>query len=159
MMKLLGGILLVLSGLCWGLGEAGRLSRRVRLLTEFQQLMQALRTEIAYSSRPLGEMLSGRDCRFCRAAADRPEFGWNPAEALARAGEELLQTPKDRRLFQDFAQGLGSSGSQGQLEHLELHMALAEENLKEAREECREKRRLYIALGLFGGLTVCILAV
>ncbi|RKJ39622.1 hypothetical protein D7X94_11715 [Acutalibacter sp. 1XD8-33] len=155
-MRLLGGILLVLSGLCWGLGEAGRLSRRARLLTEFQQLMQALRTEISYSSRPLGEIISKSESRFCREAADRPEFRRNPAEALARTGEELLRNPKDRQLFRDFAQGLGASDTQGQIEHLRLHMALGEENLREAREECREKRRLYIALGLFGGLAACI---
>ena len=42
---------------------------------------------------------------------------------------------------------------------MELCGALAEARLGEAREACREKQRLYIALGLFGGLTVCLVAV
>ena len=64
---------------------------------------------------------------------------------------------KDRELFQNFVQGLGASDTQGQLEHLELYMDLLRERLREAREEYMQKNRLYIALGLFAGVALCVI--
>ncbi len=158
-MKLLGAALLVLSGLLWGLGRSAELRRRVELLTDLLRLIRQLAAEIAYSARPLPELLQRSPSRFCQKAAERPSFGADPRTALEEAGEALLRDPGDRALFRDFAAGLGASGAQGQLEHLELCQALAQARLEEARAACREKQRLYVALGLFGGLTVCLVAV
>ncbi len=156
MMRMLGVMLLVLSGLVWGLGKAGSLGQRVVLLTELLGLMQFLRTGIGCYARPLGELLAAFDSRLCREALALPGFAGHPAGALLQAGEKLFSVEGDRENLRAFTEGLGVSGTQGQLEHLELYMALTEERLKEAKEECSQKRKLYVALGLFAGLTVCI---
>lgn len=155
-MKLLGALLLMLSGLAWGMERAGALRRRVELLMDLLCLLQRLSVEIAYSARPLGEMLAAGESRFCRKAMEWEGFAADPAGGLAWAGEQLLNHQKDRELLYGFAQGLGASDSQGQQEHLRLYQALAGDRLREAQEAYGQKKRLYLALGLFAGLTVSI---
>lgn len=158
-MKLLGGALLALSGLVWGLGQALELRRRVDLLTDLRRLTRQLSTEIACSARPLPELLARNPSRFCREAVKRPEFAEDPRAALVQAGDELLKDFGDREVFRDFAAGLGSSGTQGQVEHLELCGELAQARLEEAREACRQKQKLYVVLGLFAGITVSLVII
>lgn len=158
MMKLLGFILVAASGLVWGMGKGRQLRGRVSLLGELRQLIQRLRTEIGYSARPLGELLGANDCRLCRKAREQPEFSQDPCRALETAGKALFDIGEDGALCSGLARGLGTSGTQGQLEHLQLYGGLVEARLREAEDECRQKSRLYLALGALGGLAVCVLA-
>jgi len=156
-MKLLGSLLLIASGLLWGCAKSRELLRRERLLTEWQRLMQSFKTGISYSARPLAEMIRGDTSPFCREAVKLPDFSRDPRQALAQAGENLLGRQTDKALYQSFAAGLGASDASGQLRHIDLYAAMVEQALKEAREERDRRGRLYICLGLFGGLTVCLL--
>lgn len=156
-MKLVGSLLLLISGLLWGGAKARELLRREQLLAEWQRLLQSLKTGISYSARPLGEFIREEDSPFCQAAVMQPDFGRDPPGALARAGEGLLSKPSDRALYESFARGLGASDAPGQLRHIDLYAARVEEALREAREERDKRGRLYVCLGLFGGLTVCLL--
>lgn len=156
-MRLLGGGLLALSGLLWGLDRAERLSRRVERLRELLRFMQFLRTEITYSAYPLGELLARGQDPFCQEAQRQTDFSAYPVAALEQAGKTLLFHKKDEELYLGFLQGLGASDAQGQLEHLALYMALTETSLSEAQEELSQKRRLYLALGAFGGIGACLL--
>lgn len=156
-MKLIGSVLLISAGTLWGIGRSWELRGRVSLLTQLEALLQWLKTEIAYSARPLPELIRSSGSPFCRAAAERKEFSLDPCGALARAGEGLLSNEKDRELFRGFAAGLGVSGTEGQLEHLQLCMARTRQHLNEARETCRERSRLYIGLGVLLGLGAWVL--
>jgi len=127
------------------------------LLTQLEGLLQWLQTEIAYSARPLPELIKASDSPFCREAAGYPEFSGDPCGALSRAGAKLLHNGKDRELFRDFAGGLGASDTQGQLGHLRLCMARTGQHLTEAREVYRERSRLYTGLGVLAGLGACVL--
>lgn len=157
MMKLIGSVLLISAGALWGAGRSFELRARVGLLSQLELLLQNLKTEISYSARPLPELIRTSDSPFCRAAAQRPEFSMDPCGALARAGEGLLGNEKDRELFRDFAAGLGTSDTGGQLEHLQLCMARARQHLSEARDICRERSRLYVGLGVLLGLGAWVL--
>ncbi len=158
-MKLLGAVLLVASGLLLGWGRSKELGERVAMLMDLRQLMNLLATEISFAARPLPEMLRRSESRFCQQAVKDGAFPQDPRGALSRAGETLLKNQRDRSLFRDFAQGLGTTDIQGQEEHLKLCGALLEDHLREARTDWQEKRRLYIAMGLFGGLTLCLVII
>lgn len=158
-MKLIGSVLLISAGVLWGLGRFWELRARVKLLDQLEVLLQWLKTEIAYSARPLPEMIRSSDSPFCRAAAERTDFPLDPCGALARAGEGLLRNEKDRELFRDFAGGLGASDTAGQLGHLQLCMARTRQHLGEAREACRERSRLYLGLGALLGLGTWVLLI
>lgn len=158
-MKLIGSVLLISAGAVWGIGRSWELRARVGLLTQLELLLQWLRTEIAYSARPLPELIRVSGSPFCRAAAERPEFSADPCGALAEAGSRLLHSEQDRELFRDFAAGLGASDTGGQLEHLQLCMARTRQHLGEAREAHRERSRLYIGLGVLMGLGAWVLLI
>lgn len=158
-MKLIGLALLLLAGLLWGLGKLRELRERVERLRDLERLIQWLATEIRCHASPLPELLAQGDSAFCRAAMVQPEFSRNPQRALAQGGERLLALEKDRELLRGLAAGLGASDVQGQLEHLRLYAALAEDSLQEAREACREKGKLYVSLGVCGGAAVFLVVV
>lgn len=159
MMRLIGSVLLISAGVFWGMGRAGELRARVRMLSKLEVLLKWLGTEIAYSARPLPELIRASGSPFCRAAAERPEFTMDPSGALKRAGEGLLSAEEDQELFRDFAGGLGASGTAGQLEHLQLCSARTRQRLEEAREACRERSRLYVGLGTLVGLGVWVMLI
>ena len=158
-MRTAGALLLVVSGLIWGLGRAGELRRRVELLEEIYGAARRLKAEIYYSSRPIGELIRMCGGRLCSMAAQSRSFQSDPAGALAAAAEELFKKREDRELAQGLAKGLGASDTQGQMEHLELYSALLESRLQKAREELSRKSRLYPCLGLFTGLGLSILLI
>lgn len=157
MMKLAGAFFLVLAGLAWGMGRSRELRQRVEALSELQRLMQWIRTEISWSARPLPELISVGDSPFCREAVKESCFPADASHALLQAGRRLLPQEKDRILLQSFTSGLGTSDIQGQLEHLALCMARVENSLEDAREAVRDRSRLYVGLGAFGGIGLCVL--
>lgn len=158
-MKLMGSVLLVLAGLVWGLGRTWELRQRVTYLSQLEVLLQWLKTEIAYSARPLPELIKAGDSPFCRAAARKPEFSSDPCGALYKAGASLLGDERDKKLIRDLAAGLGTSGIQGQLDHLELCAARARQHLTEARGAYKERSRLYPGLGALLGLGAWVLLI
>ena len=157
-MKLAGAILLVLSGVIGGALGAARLQRRVRMLRDLKMLMQAFQTGIRFAAASLPELiLEYQDFPFCRLAEKDGEFLLNPARALEGAGRVLLWDNGDWELYQGFVQGLGVSDVQGQMEHLELYRSLLEPRLEQAREEAMQKSKVFVALGLFAGVTLSLL--
>ncbi len=158
-MKLAGSVLLVLAGLIWGLGRTRELSQRVAYLSQLEVLIQWLGAGIAYSARPLAELIRAGDGPFCKGAVRQPDFSLDPCGALYRAGAGLLRNDKDRELMRDFTAGLGASGAQGQQDHLELCAARTRQLLSEARGEYKERSRLYPGLGALLGLGAWVLLI
>lgn len=140
-----------------GLWAAGKLKRREAVLLDLKQMIQNFRTGVSYSARPLAELVEAdRDSPFCRLAAGEPTLSLDPRSALESAGERLLDCPEDAELYRGLIRGLGESDTQGQLEHLDLYSALLEDNLARAKTDREKKSRLYVCLGLFGGITLCL---
>lgn len=157
-MKVLGALMILLSGLCLGLQQSRKLAKREEALLDLKGLIRRFRTEMHYSTRPLNELISGdQDSRFCRIAANDPDFLLFPKEALKRSGERLFYETSDLELYHGFVKGLGESDVQGQIEHLALYENLLEAHLLQARENREKKSRLYVCFGLFGGITLCLL--
>lgn len=62
----------------------------------------------------------------------------------------------DMELYRRFVRKLGDSDIESQLEHMSLYAGLLESNLDQAGEAKEKKSRLYMCLGLFGGITLCL---
>ena len=147
-----------MSGLCLGVQKSGELRKREESLLELKQLLQRFRSEIHYTLRPLGELISqNQDFRLCSLAAQERCFSHSPKEALEQAGKKLFRESSDAELCMGFVKGLGESDSQSQIEHLNLYTDLLESHLLQAGEAREKKSRLYICFGLFGALTLCLL--
>ena len=157
-MKLLGGALIILSGLLAGMLGAVRLRRRARLLLDLKAMLQRFQTGIRYAAESLPEMiLDLQSSRFCRLAERDGEFLTDPARALERAGRTLLWDRGDLELYLNFVAGLGVTDTQGQLEHIGLYASLLEPRLLQAREEAGQKAKISVALGIFAGTALALL--
>lgn len=158
MRTIFGVTLILLCGLSLGFSRASVLGRREDALHDLKGFMTALRAEIAFAARPLGEticLLTG--FAICRAAAQVPVVRTDPQAALRSAGEKLFAHPKDRALFLEWVSGLGGVDTQGQLSQIDLFSARLEQNLLEAAQDRAAKSRLYVSLGFCGALSLCIL--
>lgn len=149
---------MILCGLGLGLLKADELKRREEALADLKTLIQVFRTQVSFSARPLAEIIRGdRDSRFCVLAARDPSLLEDPGAALERAGKQLLKDRGDLELCRGLARGLGRSGAQGQLEHLDLYASLLEKRLLRAADSREKGSRLYVCLGLFGGIVLCLI--
>lgn len=158
MRTLFGVTLILLCGLSLGCSRAAVLKKREDALNDLKGFMTALRAEIAYAARPLGETICMfTDSALCRAAAQLPFVRMDPQAALRLAGEKLLLHPKDRALFLEWVSGLGGVDTQGQLSQIDLFSARLERHLQEAAQDRAAKSRLYVCLGFCGALSLCIL--
>lgn len=140
--------------------HARRLKKRETMLLELKKLIWRFQTEISYTARELdGLIAENRDLLFCRLAAEDKNLHGNPGEALKNTGKGQFENRQDEKLFVDFVRGLGTSDTQGQLHHIALHAQLLEERLALAAQDYTKRARLFVGLGLFAGITICILLV
>lgn len=127
------------------------------MLLDFKRMLCAFKTGIGYAARPLADLIAEtRESRFCEEAARNELVLTEPKTALRQAGEKFLSRREDMDLFEMFVQGLGESDTQGQLEHISLCAELLEGAIARATEERERKSRLYVCMGLFGGITLCM---
>ena len=160
MLKFIGTILLIAAGSLCGLLESRKLILRERRLEDFLSFLQVMTTEIRFSQTHLDEIIRrhGEKFEFLKACAEKVEQGaaflsvWRE-EASRAAGFNA----EDRRLLQDFGVGLGTTDISGQLAHCELYTDLFQVRLKEARGQKEKKAKLYLLLGIFGGIAAALL--
>lgn len=166
--KVIGLLLLVAAGAFLGFSAAAGLSRRAAALEKIQRLLIQLGSQIRYTAAPVGELLA--------AAAASPEFQSLPFLKAAAAdlqidgdfhtawrqgvkeqGEASGLTAADRELLVHFGDGLGRTDVEGQLTNCRLYAEQLGERLEEARRDAATKSRLYVTLGVTGGIGLALL--
>ena len=165
MLKITGLILVFLADIC----RADGLLSLHRRVTSFEQMkaVSFIETQIRYSGAPVYEILQKASksdfgkLKFLQKAADlirgglKPDIAWESAINLYC--DDVGFTADDRGLVFDFGKGLGSSDTEGQLRHCETYRRLFSDRLKRARTDAQYKGRLYITLGICGGLGAALL--
>ena len=147
------------STLLIGLQKSMQLAERVRFWERFLQFIRFAEDAFRYRNHTVMQVMetypSDRAFRlpalcaaYCTAGADFPE-------AWAKA---VLTVPADDRvLLLDFGLQLGTTDLEGQLAHLALCRARAEEKRAEARVDQTQKSRLYPILGAAVGAGAALL--
>lgn len=159
-MKTLGAILIIASGLCLGLSFSAALHRRENTLLDLRQMLQSFKAGIGCTASPLSLLVAQNSgSRFCTLARAEPQFSTNPKSALLSSGEKLLKNQDDLKLYTDFVNGLGETDTQAQLEHIELYAQLLQVSITAAANDCKSKSRLYTYMGLFGGISLCLVLI
>lgn len=146
-----------------GYTESHKLASRVDCLEAFLRFLSAAETEIRYSGTPIRQIirLHGEELSFLRACLQKCDRGVNFSGAWRRSVEQEAKAEgfslPDRKLLASFGKEFGASDTQGQLSLCELYLTLFQGNLKTAKEERNKKSRLYLTLGIFGGLAASLL--
>ena len=167
--RLLGLVLIALTGLGTGVYASLSLRKRVEQLELCSRLIRWMETRIRYAAAPVGELI--------REAKNEPEFdrlsfvaqteaclcrGMPPSSAWQKALEEDKSgwlSPQDRELLAGFGAGLGTTDVEGQQQHCRYFAERLEEQLQTARTEAAVKGRLYISLGVMGGAGISLLLI
>lgn len=159
--------LIFIAGTGAGLAASASLSRRVASLEQLERFITYFETQIRYSAAPIRDIIihaAGGEyscLSFLPEAAARMKRGQSPGEAWGGAvrdrGEDCGFTAADREMLREFGNGLGSTDISGQLSHCKTFRGLLEDRLQKARSEARTKGRLYVTLGIAGGLGAALL--
>lgn len=159
--RILGGLLLVVSGTLCGLYASGSFQNRVRLLEQYLLFLRQTQTMIGYTAADIREVLSLpaslpllrpvlNDCLHLMDGGCELESAWRGAVDLH------VERPGDRELLYCFGDSFGTSNVSGELNKLSLHCELVEQRLLPLREELKTKRRLYRMIGMFSGVLTAV---
>lgn len=154
--------------MCAGIYASTGLSRRAASLERFGRLIDYIETQIRYTAAPVKEIIAKTasadefsSLSFLKTASENIKSGKRPDEAWTGAvqseGESCGFNASDRELLLNFGRDLGKSDVEGQLSHCEAFHRLFEDRLQTARSDVRIKGKLYMTLGVTGGLSVALL--
>lgn len=146
-----------------GYMESRKLGQRVKELEAFYSFLSSARTEIRYSAAPVERIVKshGKGQRFlvlcdqlCASGESFP-IAWEKSIREGMSGTGLHQ--RDVDYIREFGAGFGMTDLDGQLAHCQLYLGFISESLTHAREEKQKKEKLYLMLGLFGGISAALL--
>lgn len=166
MLKMIGMIMLVISGGLCGCSAASRLSKKARFLEGYMQFIRMVETEIRYSGRYISEIVSegcgdGPFCDFLRNCRENISNGVPFPIAWEKAFNSIcgqMRIPEDTaRLIINFGSGLGVSDSEGQISHCKYHYGIIEPYLVRANEDKQVKGKLYSILGTCLGAAAAVI--
>ena len=165
MLKLIGSIMLILSGTAVGYMASHRLSMRVAFLNQYIKFMSFCETQIRFSAIPIIEILKRQQdspyiSSFIKNCIKKMETNVAFPKAWVEATNEISKdtglTTEDINLIKDFGISLGESDIEGQISHCRLNIKLMNDVLDSAIEDKKKKGRIYIMLGLFSGVAIVL---
>ncbi len=172
MLKILGALLLCLSGSAYGFCLAGELKDKVRLLEELNRCLLVVRGEIRFANASLPEAFGTIKHRV------GAPFG----ELFGKVGDTLLETPDmllsdvwEKQVRQQFEKSVFSKEELdwlcaicGQLGYLDREMQLNTIQMimeqlalreKEARAKLADNAKVYRCIGTMCGILVALLLI
>lgn len=169
MLKLIGALLVVLSGTLIGFSQAARYADRTQQIRQLLHMLQRLETEISYGHTPLPDALeraaggtAGPVAAIFTGTAARLREGGAPLrECLKAAVEEgwsataLRMT--ERSALVRLGDTLGISDREDQIKHLRLAAAQIQAEEAGARDEQARYGKMWRSLGFMAALFVVIL--
>lgn len=140
--------------------------RRVTALEAVDRFLLYIAGKIRYTAAPVPDIVSGivREGKFSElpflrgvAGCRAEEFHETWKRELLADGQGGALSREDIELLLDFGEKTGTSDLTGQIENCRLYQQLIGVRLEEARRFAREKGRLYMTLGLIGGMALALL--
>jgi stage III sporulation protein AB len=165
MIKIIGIIALVMSGVSGGFAVSEKYTRRVNFLRQFTDLILSLKTEIRYSGKPLYEILKSYSCEEplssyiikCTSCLKEKSFGESWKGAFADSAEKSGVLGEEAEIIMNFGNELGNCDIEGQINYLDHNLSIIKNYLSEAMENRKSKGKLPIILGAGLSLSVALL--
>lgn len=165
MLKLIGLLMLIVTGTYIGFSKSRCLSNRVDFLEEYIGFLSYIETQVRYSSDCIVNILDDYDSKnrlnFIDCCLLKMNNGavfiksWN--ESIDEIPDSVGLKNEDKNLLRSFGNELGKSDIEGQISHCKLYQKLTSQKLEEARMQKQQKYRLYQMLGASLGLCVGLL--
>lgn len=160
MIKMLGIILVIISGSAGGYFASVRLSRKVRFIEEFLEFVQRVKNEIRYTRRPIAEIVqnhvkSSQFYSYIKTCLELNKKGvpfptaWK--NAFYPCKDETGITSELFRLITDFGENIGSGDTEAQINYCEYTSDSVKIQLDSAKKDRETKGKLYKILGTCAG--------
>lgn len=168
MTALLGKVCLFAGCAALGVLRGCRLGQRAACLEEFRRVLEGLSRELSFSLRPVADLLAGAAevsqgelASFFQACRRHFEAGgresWAESWRAALAQTPLPLEEEDRRLLQEAGDVLGRYDGESQRQALTALVQRLTEQAQKARAATQRLFRVYVALGMAGGLFCVIM--
>ena len=164
MIKLTGGILLVVCGTLCGLYAGDKLKARLCFFEDYLCFLVRVKSGIRYTASELDEILSletkNQTLReMLRRARRGIEGGEVPEMAWRLAVDGASSNREDKSLLYAFGDDYGTLDADGELNRLTLHEELVRQHRGVLYEEWKTKRRLYRIVGMFAGILTAVILI
>ena len=163
-LKILGGLLLVLSGFSAGCFCSKKLLMRKDFYKRFLSFVSNLSTQLRYSTSDIFTLVSlsantsGLDFfEICEESGTPFYKVWS--ERMIEIPAKFGLKNSDRTLLLEFGEQLGKTDVDGQLKHIELYEALFKKQLTDAENEINKKSKLYKTMGFFVGTAAALMII
>lgn len=156
--------LVVLAGVLWGMLRFRQFHERVTLWKQSLLFLQKWETVLRYQAIPLCEMgqvfpEADRNPVYLNVCIAEMKKGMAFPEAWKIGVSALGGREKEERLLLEFGAELGKSDVEGQMAHCRMHEVLWKEEYALAKEELAKKGKLFLLLGISGGIGVVLFLV
>jgi len=168
-MKILGSVLILISGALWGITGSSRLNARCRELERLERALLHLESEISYGLTPLpralmvsGQVAGGQIGQVLSKASELVGRGGGmvPSEALEDALSQAaaaLIGPETRGVILEMASSLGTSGRMEQMALIEATRERVRSLRESAAADAARYGKLYRYLGVLGAVALVLL--
>ena len=149
LLKISGGIFLLLSGTFTGFYFSYKLKQRITVLNQTVAGIKKAETLVGFSSKNIYEILN-----IC----------FDDAEFLSISNNKISVdygafSDEDRIMFRNFLKDIGTSFSEDEKTKCNGYIKLFENSLFSAQKEYDTKNKIYKISGLCAGLALCILII
>ncbi len=165
LIKLIGGLAIIISGVWWGLIKSNELKLRVESLENIKAALGVLESEISFSSHylkdaflrierlcPCGELFGGTAEKMKRLPV---RDAWCDTLVELSKGYKLKQSDVD--ILKTFSAELGKSDKEQQIKNIHRITELLKVSVADAREEYKTMAKLYRSTGILTGLFIVII--
>ena len=159
-MKILGFLLVVVTGMSIGWNTKQSQSKRIRSLEWCERFLECAAQRIRFSALPIAELL--KDLSFMeefsqfsllQAASNSEDFRASWQCELKYFAKEFSLSVREKELFSDFMNGFGKTDIVGEVHHCEQYHLLVHQCIEDVRIQVKQKGNLYLTLGFCcGGL-------
>lgn len=168
MLKIVGICMVMAGSIGSGWYLSGKVLRRIRLLEEWESLLQLLYGEVDYAGRDLPELIhrmieQSRESRDFWIGIDRQLNQWNVdriaviwQRELQKKEWQILQEP-EQRILEELGEVIGQTDRQTQLHAIQLYQQRLGDVLKRARDSYQGQARVYHVAGITVGSFLVIL--
>lgn len=167
MLKVIGGVLIVLSCTAGGFFFASALRLRQEFLKDFLSFLHALKIRLRYSSSDIrtlipqcseSKLLQPMVSKIQKVSENKAFYTlWK--EWISSIPKSMGLLSADKKALAEFGSELGMTDVQGQLSHIDLYVSVFEKHLANARENLNQKSKLYKSLGFFLGTSIALMIV
>ena len=157
MLKIIGIVLLFLAPVSLGAYSSFKTGAEVRQLGQILDFMYYIKKQIEFFNTPINTIYDS----YCPADDEFSAFilsisanGWNYA---LKNTESVFVSDKTTDLLEAYGSNLGKSNKDDQIKHCDYYINLLEKEFEQLSKKAPEKKKVSLALGVYGGLMLAIL--